>query len=230
VSPAAPPGRFFRDRRDAGRFLAGLLGHHRGRPDLVVLGLPRGGVPVAYEVARALEAPLDVFLVRKLRAPGRDELAMGAIASGGVVVVNDDVVRGLNISPDVIQNAAAEERRELLSRERAYREGRPMPELAGRTVVLVDDGVATGSSIRAAIWALRRLEPRKIVAAVPVGPQSGCRALATIADEAVCATTLPRFVAVGCSYHDFRQTPDDEVEELLRAAAAREGFAGPAPR
>jgi predicted phosphoribosyltransferase len=222
--------RIFRDRRDAGRVLAGLLGHHRGRSDVVVLGLPRGGVPVAYEVARALGAPLDVFLVRKLRAPGRDELAMGAIASGGVLVVNDDVVRGLDISYDVIQRAAEQERRELLKREQVYREGRPMPDLAGRTVVLVDDGIATGSSIRAAIRALRQLEPRTLVAAVPVGPRSGCRNLATIVDEAVCATSLPRFVAVGCSYQDFGQTPDAEVEELLRLAAAREGFAGPAGR
>jgi predicted phosphoribosyltransferase len=222
--------RVFRDRRDAGRTLAGLLDHYRGRADVVVLGLPRGGVPVAYEVARVLEAPLDVFLVRKLRAPGRDELAMGAIASGGVVVVNEDVVRGLNIPPDVIQQAAEHERRELRSREQAYREGRPMPDLVGRTVILVDDGIATGSSMRAAIRALRQHGPGKLVAAVPVGPRSGCRYLATIVDEAVCATSLSRFVSVGTSYQDFRQTPDEEVEKLLRDAATRTGFAGPDPR
>src|SRR4051795_4027344 len=143
--------RVFRDRRDAGHALAGLLDHYRGQPDVVVLGLPRGGVPVAYEVARALEAPLDVFVVRKLGVPGREEFAMGAIASGGVVVINDDVVRGLGIGPEALQRVAEQEGRELLRREVAYREGRPPPEVEGRTVVLVDDGLATGASMRAAI-------------------------------------------------------------------------------
>ena len=170
--------RVFQDRRDAGRTLAGLLDHYRGRPDVVVLGLPRGGVPVAFEVARALEAPLDVFVVRKLGVPGHEEFAMGAIASGGVVVINDDVVRGLGITPAEIQRVAEQEGRELLRREQAYRDGRPMPELAGRTVILVDDGLATGSSMHAAILALREHGPARIVVAVPAAPKSTCQELA----------------------------------------------------
>jgi erythromycin esterase-like protein/predicted phosphoribosyltransferase len=212
--------RLFRDRRDAGRTLAGLLDRYRGRPDVVVLGLPRGGVPVAYEVARALEAPLDVFVVRKLGVPGREELAMGAIASGGVVVMNDDVVRGLGITPDVVQRVAEQEGRELLRREQVYRDGRPMPELAGATVVLVDDGLATGSSMRAAIAALRAHDPGRIVVAVPAAPKSTCDELRVMVDEVVCATTPSPFLAVGASYWDFGQTTDEEVRDLLRAAAA----------
>ncbi|HEV7830107.1 MAG TPA: phosphoribosyltransferase, partial [Pseudonocardiaceae bacterium] len=211
--------RLFRDRRDAGRVLAGLLEHYRRRSDVVVLGLARGGVPVAYEIARALGAPLDVFVVRKLGAPGREELAMGAIASGGVVVINDDLVRGLRISPEVIQRVAEQEGRELLRREQAYRGGRPMPDLAGKTVIVVDDGLATGSSMRAAIQALRRHRPAKIVVAVPAAPQSTCQELAGTVDEVVCATTPSPFVAVGRSYWDFTQTTDEEVRDLLRAAA-----------
>jgi erythromycin esterase-like protein/predicted phosphoribosyltransferase len=211
--------RVFRDRQDAGRTLARLLDHYRGRPDVVVLGLPRGGVPVAYEVARALEAPLDVFVVRKLGVPGREELAMGAIASGGVVVVNDDVVRGLGITPDVIQRVAEEEGRELLRREQAYREGRPMPDLTGKTVILVDDGLATGASMHAAITALRDYQPARIVVAVPAAPKSTCQELEAVVDEVVCATTPSPFLAVGASYWDFGQTTDEEVRDLLRAAA-----------
>ena len=216
------PDRLFRDRRDAGRVLAGLLDHYRGRPDVIVLGLPRGGVPVAYEIAQTLGAPLDVFVVRKLGVPGREELAMGAIASGGVVVINDDVVRGLDIAPEVIQRVAEREGRELLRREQAYREGRPMPNLAGKTVILVDDGLATGASMRAAIEALRQHRPARIVAAVPVAPQSTCQELAEIVDEVVCATTPSPFLAVGRSYWDFTQTTDEEVRDLLaRASASR---------
>ncbi|NMH92684.1 erythromycin esterase [Pseudonocardia bannensis] len=211
--------RLFRDRRDAGHVLAGLLDHYRGREDVVVLGLPRGGVPVAYEVARALDAPLDVFVVRKLGVPGREELAMGAIASGGVVIINDDVVRGLGIAPEVIQRVAEQEGRELLRREQAYRDGRPMPELEGRTVILVDDGLATGSSMRAAVAALRRHRPARIVVAVPAAPKSTCEELSTVVDEVVCATTPSPFLAVGASYWDFTQTTDEEVRDLLRAAA-----------
>jgi predicted phosphoribosyltransferase len=164
--------RLFRDRRDAGRVLAGLLDTYRGRPDVLVLGLPRGGVPVAYEVAMALGAPLDVFLVRKLGVPGREELAMGAIASGGVLVLNEDVVRGLGIAPEVVRRVAEQEGRELLRRERAYREGRPPSDLAGKTVILVDDGLATGASMRAAVQALRELKPARIVVAVPAAPDA----------------------------------------------------------
>src|SRR3954451_10726980 len=157
--PADIADRGFRGRRDAGRVLAGLLQHYRGHDDVVVLGLPRGGVPVAYEVATALDAPLDVFLVRKLGVPGHEELAMGAIASGGVIVLNEDVVIGIGISSDAIREVAERESRELARREQAYREGRPMSEVTGKVVILVDDGLATGSSMRAAILAVRRLEP-----------------------------------------------------------------------
>jgi erythromycin esterase-like protein/predicted phosphoribosyltransferase len=211
--------RSFRDRRDAGRVLAGLLEHYRGHDDVVVLGLPRGGVPVAYEVATALDAPLDVFLVRKLGLPGHEELAMGAIASGGVIVLNEDVVIGIGISSGAIREASERESRELARREQAYREGRPMPELTGKIVILVDDGLATGSSMRAAILALRRLEPARIVVAVPAAPSSTCEELRLEVDEVVCATTPSPFFAVGRSYWDFTQTTDEEVRDLLRAAA-----------
>jgi erythromycin esterase-like protein/predicted phosphoribosyltransferase len=211
--------RIFRDRRDAGRVLAGLVEHYRGRDDVVVLGLPRGGVPVAYEVATAIDAPLDVFLVRKLGVPGQEELAMGAIASGGVIVLNEDVVIGIGISTDAIREVAERESRELARREQAYREGRPMPELTGKTVILVDDGLATGSSMRAAILALRRLSPARIVVAVPAAPSSTCEELRLEVDEVVCATTPSPFFAVGRSYWDFTQTTDEEVRDLLRAAA-----------
>jgi len=217
---ANPPRRVFRDRRDAGRVLGRLLGHLRGRDDVVVLGLPRGGVPVAYEVAGALRAPLDVFVVRKLGVPGNEEIAMGAIASGGVIVINDDVVRGLRIPPEVVERVADVEGRELRRRERAYRGDRPPPEMAGRTVVLVDDGLATGSSMRAAIQALRSRGPARIVVAVPAAPESTCRELGAEVDEVVCATTPSPFLAVGHSYWDFTQTTDEEVRELLDAARA----------
>ncbi|MEV7968907.1 erythromycin esterase family protein [Sphaerisporangium sp. NPDC088356] len=211
--------RVFQDRRDAGRVLAGLLRHYQGRPGLLVLGLPRGGVPVAYEIAVALDAPLDVFLVRKMGVPGREELAMGAIATGGVVVVNEDVVRGLEIPPETIQEVAQREGRELLRREQAYREGRPPPGLTGVTVIVVDDGLATGASMRAAIEATLRHRPAEIVVAVPAAPESTCRELTTMVDEVVCATTPSPFLAVGRSYWDFTQTTDEEVRDLLRAAA-----------
>jgi erythromycin esterase-like protein/predicted phosphoribosyltransferase len=212
--------RLFDDRRDAGRVLASLLEHYRGRADVVVLALPRGGVPVAYEVARALGAPLDVFLVRKLGLPGHEELAMGAIASGGVVVVNDDVLRGLGVSSEVVQRVAEQESRELRRREAAYRDDRPPPDVAGKVVILVDDGLATGSSMRAAIQALRALKPARIVVAVPAAPASTCRELTAMVDEVVCATTPSPFFAVGNSYWDFTQTTDDEVRDLLRQAAS----------
>ncbi len=211
--------RVFRDRRDAGRVLAGQLQHFRGRDDVVVLALPRGGVPVGYEVATELGAPLDVFLVRKLGVPGHSELAMGAIASGGVVVLNDDVVRGLNISSEDIEGVAEEEGRELERRERAYRDGRSMPDLTGKTAIVVDDGLATGASMRAAVQALRRLRPGRIVVAVPAAPASTCRELAAEVDEIVCATTPSPFYAVGAAYWDFTQTTDDDVRELLREAS-----------
>lgn len=222
--------RRFGDRREAGRLLAGLLEQYEGRPDVVVLGLPRGGVPVAYEVATALRCPLDVFLVRKLGVPRHEELAMGAIASGGVIVLNDDVVRGLSIRPEVLQQVAEKEGRELARREGAYRGDRPPPEIEGRVVILVDDGLATGSSMRAALEALRRLGPAEIVVAVPSAPESTCRDLAREVDHMVCATTPSPFVAVGQSYLDFAQTTDDEVRTLLRQAHQRPADEDPTAR
>jgi len=206
----------FRDRRDAGRVLAGLLDEYGGRSDVIVLGLPRGGVPVAYEVATELGVPLDVFVVRKLGAPGREELAMGAIASGGVTVINDDVARGLGISPEVIEQVAE-------------REGRPFPEVTGKVVIVVDDGLATGSSMRAAVEALRRLRPAAIVVAVPAAPESTCRELNALADKVVCATTPSPFFAVGESYWDFTQITDEEVRDLLRAAPGSGRLPGAGP-
>lgn len=214
--------RAFRDRRDAGRVLARLLDHFRGQPEVIVLGLPRGGVPVAYEVATALGVPLDVFVVRKLGVPGHDELAMGAIAGGGVLVVNDDVVRGLGIRPEAIREVADREGRELARREQAYREGRPAPTLADRTVVLVDDGLATGASMRAAVSALREHGPARIVVAVPVSPKSTCGEIEALVDEVVCAITPARFGAVGKAYRSFAQTSDEEVRDLLRVAGGQE--------
>jgi predicted phosphoribosyltransferase len=193
--------RLFADRRDGGRVLASRLRHYEGDSGVIVLGLPRGGVPVAYEVAEALGAPLDVFLVRKLGIPGHEEVAMGAIASGGVLVLNDDVIRGLGIAPEVVEEVAAREGRELLRREQLYRQGRPERQLTGRVTILVDDGLATGASIRAAVQALRQRAPARIVVAVPTAPESSCRELESVVDEVVCATTPSPFMAVGESYN-----------------------------
>ena len=210
----------FADRRQAGRILAHQLRSYAGRSDLIVLGLPRGGVPVAFEVAQALEAPLDVFLVRKLGAPGHEELAMGAIASGDVVVVNDEVVRALKIDTDEVMAEVASEREELARREIIYRDGRPPSDVAGKTVILVDDGLATGSTMCAAVTALRQKQPAKIVVAVPVGAASTCAEFQEIADECVCAIAPEDFRAVGLWYDDFAQTSDDEVCGLLAQAAS----------
>ncbi|MCU1455201.1 MAG: Erythromycin esterase [Acidimicrobiales bacterium] len=210
--------RRFRDRTEAGRSLASLLTPYEGRPDVVVLALPRGGVPVAAEVADALALPLDVFVVRKLGVPRREELAMGAIASGGRVVLNPDIVRSLAIPPEVVQRVVASERRELLRREDRYREGRPPADVADRTVILVDDGLATGASMRVAAAALRDQHPARIVVAVPTAPPTAADDLATLADEVVIASMPSPFVAVGASYDDFTQTTDREVRDLLRAA------------
>ncbi|MFI9817742.1 erythromycin esterase family protein [Saccharothrix variisporea] len=210
--------RLFRDRRDAGRVLAGLLSHYRDRDDVVVLALPRGGVPVAYEVARALRAPLDVFVVRKLGLPRQPELAMGALASGGVVVLNDDIVRQARVDDDTLRRVTEHEQKELLRRERAYRGAADMIDVADKTVVLVDDGLATGASTRAAVRALRQLRPARLVVAVPTAPASTCRELAREVDDMVCASTPADFVAVGGSYMTFGQTTDDEVRSLLRGA------------
>jgi predicted phosphoribosyltransferase len=189
------------------------------RSDVLVLALPRGGVPVAFEVARALHVPLDVFLVRKLGVPGHEELAMGAIASGGVRVLNDDVVRALRIPEDVVDLVAADEERELERRERSYRGDSPAPVIRGRTVILIDDGLATGSTMRAAIAALRQQAPARVVVAVPVGAPETCAEFQDEADEAICAEMPDPFYAVGVWYQNFSQTTDDEVRDLLRRAA-----------
>jgi predicted phosphoribosyltransferase len=210
----------YRNREDAGRALArALTAAHAGRPDVIVLALPRGGVPVGAEVARALGAPLDVLLVRKLGVPGHEELAMGAIADGGVRVVNEDVLRALRVPVDAVEAVALEEGQELQRRARAYRGGRPAPDLRGRTVILVDDGLATGSTMRAAVAAVRRQGPARVVVAVPVGAEDTCEALRREADEVVCPRTPEPFYAVGAWYRDFLQTTDEEVRELLARAA-----------
>jgi predicted phosphoribosyltransferase/predicted alpha/beta-hydrolase family hydrolase len=209
----------FRDRRDAGRALAARLSAYAGRPDAVVLALPRGGVPVAYEVARALGAPLDAFLVRKLGAPGAPELAMGAVATGGARVVNDDVIAHLGISQGMIEAVEREERRELERRVRLYRGDRPFPDVHGRTVILVDDGLATGASMRVAVAAVRGLGPARVVVAVPVAAPEVCAAFERVADEVVCAHAPAFFQSVGQWYDDFNQTGDDEVRTLLASAA-----------
>lgn len=207
--------RTFRDRREAGRQLAEQLAGYVGRPGALVLALPRGGVPVAYEVARALRIPRDVFLVRKLGAPGSEELAMGAVASGGVRVLNQQVVRQLGVPEYAIDAIAAKELQELARRERLYRGGRPPPEIRGRTVILVDDGLATGATMRAAITALRQLQPAQIVVAVPTAAAETCEALRREADDVVCGMTPEPFFAVGQWYDDFTQTSDEEVRDLL---------------
>jgi len=209
----------FRDRLDAGRQLAHELSRYAGRDDVVVLALPRGGVPVGFEVARALGAPLDVFLVRKLGVPGREEFAMGAIASGGVRVLNDEAVEGLGIPPEVIEQVAERERQELARREREYRDDRPSPDVRGKVVILVDDGLATGSTMRAAVAALRGSGPGRIVVAVPVGSSETCVGLRAEADEVVCAREPDPFHSVGEWYEDFTQTTDEEVRALLGEAA-----------
>jgi len=208
----------FLDRSDAGRRLAASLQHYARRQDVTVLALPRGGVPVGYEVAHALQAPLDVFLVRKLGVPGHEELAMGAIASGGVRVLNREVVLELGIPEQTIDRVAAREQTELERREREYRGNRPPLELRGRTAILCDDGLATGSTMRAAVASLRQQNAGRIVVAVPVAAARTCNLLRSEVDELVCLMTPAYFQAVGEWYEDFRQTGDDEVRELLARA------------
>lgn len=210
--------RGFRDRREAGRAVAEQLAPYRDRADVLVFGLARGGVPVAWEVASALRAPLDVFVVRKLGVPHWSELAMGALASGGAVVVNDDVVANLRVTEQQVREVLASESAELERRERAYRQGVGMADPRDKVVILVDDGIATGASMLAAVRAVRAAGALTVVVAVPVGPESACRALATEADQVVCVTTPPAFEAVGQAYADFHQVSDDEVRELLRTS------------
>ncbi len=209
----------FQNRAEAGRLLAEQLKAYANRPDVLVLALPRGGVPVAYEVARTLDAPLDVFLVRKLGVPGHEELAMGAIATGGVRVLNRDVVEGLHIPANVIDAVAQREEQELRRREQTYRDGRPAPQFHGRTVILIDDGLATGSTMRAATTALRQQQPARIVVAVPVAVAETCDEFRHTVDDIICAMTPEPFYAVGLWYRDFSQTTDEEVRDLLRQAA-----------
>jgi len=206
----------FRDRREAGQVLGNALREYANRDDVVVLALPRGGVPVAFEVAEALNAPLEVFLVRKLGTPGHRELAMGAIASGGIRVLNEEVVRMLNIPPEAIDAVARDEQIELERRQSAYLQGRAPVALDGRIVVIVDDGLATGSTMRAAVKAIRTRHPARVVVAVPVGAPDTCRELAALADQVVCVRTPELFSAVGQWYLDFDQTSDEEVNRLLR--------------
>jgi len=207
--------RTFRDRRDAGRVLAGELAQYRGRNGLLVLGLARGGVPVGWEVAAALNADFDVFLVRKLGVPQWPELAMGALASGGGVVMNDHVLSSLQISDEQVQDVVDRETAELHRRERAYRDGRAVADPRGRTVIVVDDGIATGASIVAAVRAVRAAGAEAVIVAVPVGPRSVCQLLAEEADDVVCATMPDHFEAVGQVFADFRQVSDERVRELL---------------
>ncbi|MCL4486983.1 MAG: phosphoribosyltransferase [Chloroflexi bacterium] len=212
----------YRNRTDAGLYLATRLAGYANRRDVLVLGLPRGGVPVAYEVAQALHAPLDVFVVRKLGVPGHEELAMGAIASGGVRILNEDVIGELQIPPTVVDHVADRELQELARREREYRDDRPPPDVRGRIVILVDDGLATGSTMRAAVAALRELNPASIVVAVPTGSAEACNELAAEADQVVCGTIPEPFYGVGMWYQDFSQTTDEEVHKLLKEAVHAE--------
>ncbi|MBI5542968.1 MAG: phosphoribosyltransferase [Deltaproteobacteria bacterium] len=209
----------FQDRREAGRALGVALAHLAGRPDTLVLGLPRGGVPVAIEVARALGAPLDVCVVRKLGVPGHEELAMGALASGGGAVLNRELIQELGIPPSEIERVAERELAELARRERVLRGAQPPVSVRGRSVILVDDGLATGSTMRAAVKAIRRLEPDRVVVAIPVAPADVCASLEAEVDELVCLSMPESFFAVGLWYEDFRQVSDEQVQELLAEAA-----------
>jgi putative phosphoribosyl transferase len=211
--------RTFPNRVEAGRQLAQKLEKYAGRNDVIVLGLPRGGVPVANEVAKRLRAPLDVFIVRKLGVPGFEELAAGAIASGGVRVLNEDVMRAIPHADQAIEAVTARERAELQRREQIYREDRLPPEVRDRIAILVDDGLATGATMRAAVKALRQREAAKIVVAVPVGPPDTCHEIEEQADETICLSTPEFFQAVGQYYDDFSQTTDEDVRELLGRAA-----------
>jgi putative phosphoribosyl transferase len=209
----------YRDRHDAGKRLAKLLSAYAHHPDVLTLALPRGGVPVAYEVARALKVPLDVFTVRKLGVPGHEEFAMGAIASGGMRVLNNDALRALHIPERVVEEVVTREQRELERREQLYRDGRPPPDVRGRTVILIDDGLATGATMRAALRALREQQPARLIVAVPVAAPPTCLELLDEADDVICAFTPDPFFAVGLWYQNFEQTSDQEVHDLLAQTA-----------
>lgn len=208
----------FKNRTIAGQVLGRKLANYANRSDVIVLGLPRGGVPVAFEVAKALNLPLDVLVARKLGVPDQEELAMGAIASGGVRIINEHIVNLVNVSEETIARVAAQEERELERREHLYRGDRPHPDLQGRTVILVDDGLATGATMWAAVASVRRQHPAKMVIAVPVAASATCHELQTAVDEILCAATPDPFYSVGLWYEDFPQTTDDQVRELLAKA------------
>jgi putative phosphoribosyl transferase len=213
--------RIFRNRIEAGRRLAALVARYANRPDVMVLALPRGGVPVAFEVAKSLNAPLDIFVVRKLGLPGDEELAMGAVASGNVRVINEEIVRSFGVSDAVLDAVTEREKTELRRRELSYRGDAPVPDLAGRTILVVDDGIATGSTMRAAVAALRRQHPSRVVVAVPVAPPSTCQELELTADEVVSVMTPEPFYAVGQWYAIFDQTSDEQVRELFERSQRR---------
>lgn len=219
----------FQDRLEAGQFLASKLLHYAHRSDVIVLGLPRGGVPVAYRVAQVLKVPLDVFIVRKLGVPNHEELAMGAIATGGVSILNPDVLRNADISQQQIDAVISRETEELKRREKLYRANLPLPAVAGRIAILVDDGLATGASMWAAVVALRKLEPAKIVVAVPVAAEETCALFRDQVDEIVCGITPDPFLAVGLWYEDFSQTTDEVVRDLLQRAARPASYTNAAP-
>jgi putative phosphoribosyl transferase len=208
----------FRDRSDAGRRLAHALAEYSGRQDVLVLALPRGGMPVAYEVAHELGVPLDVFLVRKLLVPGREELTMGAIAAGGIRVLHEEVIRELRLPDDAIARAAADQQQELERRERAYRRDRSEPAVEGRTAIVIDEGMVTGSTMRVAVAALRARNPARLVVAVPVAPAAACAALRDLVDEVVCTLTPEPFQRLGSWYEEHEEIGDDEVRELLERA------------
>ena len=210
----------YRNRSEAGQRLALSLSSFEGRPDVTVLGLPRGGVPVAYEIARALGVALDVFVVRKLGLPGQREYAMGAVAAGGIVVLDHDLIARMRVTPAAVERVIVEERAELARRERLYRGSRPPLDVRGRTIILVDDGLATGASVQAAIAALKRQAPASIVVASPVGSRDACRALVAITDGCLCAAMPEPLYAVGLWYDDFGETTDEEVRTLLTRAWA----------
>ena len=215
--------KLFSNRREAGAKLADKLKAYANRADVLVLALPRGGVPVAYEVARALHAPLDVFVVRKLGVPGHEELALGAIASGGVRVLNEELTSEVGIPRSMINAVVRREQKELERRERLYRGARPIPDVLGRTVILIDDGLATGATMHAAALALRKMKPSKLIVAVPVGAQDTCDEFRGVVDEVVCVITPAPFMAVGAWYADFSQTSDEEVRDLLQQAGVNQG-------
>ncbi len=221
ASAASSPIRVFSNRSEAGRALAEMLRSYASRPDAIVLALPRGGVPVGYEIARALNLPLDIFVVKKITVPGYDEMAVGAVASEGVYLLDEALIDQLGLNKHQVERIASTAYREVQRREQAYRHRRPAPELEGRTVILVDDGLATGSSMQTAVAALRRKKTARIIVAVPVASQQACADLKAFADEVVCAVTPDPFYAVGLWYNDFSQTTDGEVRDLLDKSNAR---------